>query len=97
MSPYGPFNDQNQHEPDRYVKDPSKCDYVIDFRGADECRPQPSERYKVIATEPFLDAERTPVPHRWLYVPFWHERAVQAGKVPYREYVLYQKQAYEDE
>jgi alpha-1,2-mannosyltransferase len=80
-----PFNDQNRHEPDRYASlNDGICDYIVDIENGD-C-PQGG---KVIASEPFLDASRTSLLHRILYIPYLHEYAMRTQRgVHYLQYRL---------
>jgi alpha-1,2-mannosyltransferase len=80
-----PFNDRNLEQKERYV-DVADCHWIVDLSTGD-CAPASA---RVVATAPFLDAERTPSTlHRTLYLPFWHEKAVKNGQVHYQDYVLY--------
>jgi alpha-1,2-mannosyltransferase len=78
-----PFNDENRQEMERYV-DIKDCTWVIDLEGG-ECTPANS---RTLASAPFLDAERTSTLHRILYLPYFHERAIENGQVHYQNYVL---------
>jgi alpha-1,2-mannosyltransferase len=84
-----PFNDQNRHEPDRYAsfketEGDGICDFIVDIENGD-C-PQGG---KVIASEPFLDASRTSLLHRTLYLPYLHEYAMRTQRgVHYLQYRL---------
>jgi alpha-1,2-mannosyltransferase len=77
-----PFNDQNRHEPDRYMTSLDGCDYIVDIENGD------CPMGQVIASEPFLDARRTSLLHRTLYIPYFHEAAVQQQRVHYLQYRL---------
>jgi alpha-1,2-mannosyltransferase len=77
-----PFNDQNRHEPDRYLTSLDGCDYIVDIENGD------CPMGEVIASEPFLDASRTGLLHRTLYIPYFHEAAVQQQRVHYLQYRL---------
>ena len=82
-----PFNDLNQDEPTRYseMKD---CAFVIDLQESTDC--QVPDSAQVIATAPFLDADKTTSTlHRTLYIPRLHEKAITEGTVHYQNYVLY--------
>lgn len=78
-----PFNDENRQEMERYV-DMADCTWVIDLE-AGECTPENS---RILASAPFLDAEKTSALHRILYLPYFHERAMAKGQVHYQDYVL---------
>jgi alpha-1,2-mannosyltransferase len=78
-----PFNDENRQEMERYV-DMADCTWIIDLQGG-ECTPENS---RVLASAPFLDAEKTSALHRILYLPYLHERAMAKGQVHYQDYVL---------
>ena len=78
-----PFNDENRQEMERYV-DMADCTWIIDLEGG-ECTPENS---RVLASAPFLDAEKTSALHRILYLPYFHERAMVKGQVHYQDYVL---------
>jgi len=90
-----PFNDRNREEKERYVSDVRDCQYMIDLASGDCASHFVSDddsaaRLEVVAAEPFLHAaQTTSTLHRTLYVPFWHERAVEQGRVVYDNYVLY--------
>jgi len=82
-----PFNDRNRDEPTRYsaLED---CAYVIDLLESTDC--QVPDSAKLIATAPFLDAEKTSSTlHRTLYIPRKHEKAISEGIVHYQQYALY--------
>jgi alpha-1,2-mannosyltransferase len=82
-----PFNDRNQHQPERYSK-LEDCAYVIDLEHSSDCQVPPSA--KVMATVPFLDADKTTSTlHRTLYIPGLHEKEVAKGRIHYQNYVLY--------
>jgi len=82
-----PFNDQNEGLRERYSK-MEDCSYVIDLEMSMDC--QAPSRAKVIATAPFLDAEKTTSTlHRTLYIPVLHEKAITEGTVFYQNYILY--------
>jgi alpha-1,2-mannosyltransferase len=112
-----PFNDQNRHQPERYVSNYQQdCLWIVDLqddhesddndhdstdssdgenlcqsltRGHDDASPS---AFELIASVPFLDASRTVSSiHRVLYIPYFHERAVERGQVSYQRYVLYKK------
>lgn len=78
-----PFNDKNQHQPERYA-DVSECDFVVDLSDGD------CPRGEVVASAPFLDGSRTSTLHRTLYIPYLHQSAMtgKEPKVYYQEYLL---------
>jgi alpha-1,2-mannosyltransferase len=78
-----PFNDENRQEMERYV-DMADCTWIIDLEGG-ECTPDNS---RILASAPFLDADKTSALHRILYLPYFHERAMEKGQVHYQDYVL---------
>jgi alpha-1,2-mannosyltransferase len=78
-----PFNDENRQEMERYV-DMADCTWIIDLEGG-ECTPENS---RILASAPFLDADKTSTLHRILYLPYFHERAMAKGQVHYQDYVL---------
>jgi alpha-1,2-mannosyltransferase len=83
------FNNQNREEPDRYV-DLDDCDYLIDLFASENCRENDSQ-WHPLRIEAFLDADRTSVIHRILYIPYWHESADLHGGVEYVDYALFEK------
>jgi len=88
-----PFNDRNRHEPDRYVQ-PKDCNWIVDLDSSHDAGCNPAARshddWKVVAQYPFLDSERTSTLHRTLYIPYWHEHAIEKGEVKYHQYTLYE-------
>eukprot|EP00947_MAST-08B_sp_MAST-8B-sp1_P004374 g4374.t1 len=78
------FNDANKEEPSRYVA-LDTCDYVVDLElpGQDEpvLDQQDPDRWKLVASAPFLDAERSHRLFRAFYVP-----RLGASKVAYGRY-----------
>ena len=84
------FNDQNKPEPGSYISTIDDCDYLIDLWDSTDCRENDSE-WKPVVLNSFLDAERTAVLHRALYIPFLHEQEDRRGGVEYTDYVLYQR------
>ena len=81
-----PFNNQNLEQPERYVN-LEDCRWVIDLEESG-CIPHDDSSKIIIAQAPFLDAAGTSTVHRILYIPFWHERAMESGKVHYHNYLL---------
>ncbi|CAB9499947.1 Alpha-1,2-mannosyltransferase ALG9 [Seminavis robusta] len=74
-----PFNDQNEHVPERYSQ-LQDCSYVIDLETSSDCRVPASAT--LVAKVPFLDADKTTSTlHRTLYIPGWHETGRQESTV----------------
>ncbi len=83
----GHFNDMNQEETDRYV-DISQCSYVIgllDDSDLSNYMKIDDRQWTEIATYKFLDADKTSLLHRVLYLPF-------KRKATYQSYVLFKSQ-----
>lgn len=94
----GNFNDQNLEEADRYVSSIDACSFVVELVSSSssdaeqEClhfMGESSGTWSKVAERPYLDAALTSILHRILYVPYIHQRAIEAGSVQYNSYVLY--------
>lgn len=100
----GRFNDRNVEEMDRYI-DISMCSYVIElvpmnFRSDDAHDIPEGVRYmdsdksggswEVLASRQFLDAEKTPMLHRILYIPSFGSM-VHDDVVAYKRYNVYER------
>eukprot|EP00934_Nitzschia_sp_Nitz4_P000889 Nitzschia sp. Nitz4//scaffold291_size36643//2695//4605//NITZ4_007758-RA/size36643-processed-gene-0.24-mRNA-1//-1//CDS//3329546112//889//frame0 len=88
------FNDQNKPEANS-LTDIEECDFLIDLLSAGDCRDNDS-LWEPIAQVPFLDADRTSLLHRTLYLPGLHEeelhKKVEEGReIFYDDYVLFQR------
>lgn len=97
-----PFNDVNHEETSRYIPEIASCDFVIELllestdnrEEADAIMHMKAdgrqENWKVVASYPFLDAERTGTLGRILYVPSWLLRRTET-KIAYGKYTLFEQ------
>jgi alpha-1,2-mannosyltransferase len=87
-----PFRSDNQMNLERFVA-LEGCDWVVELKGGSgDCNvtlPGDDDDAAVAFTHPFLNAAATSTLHRVLYVPGWHEAAIQKGSVQYHDYVVY--------
>ena len=72
------------------LENQSDCDYIIDIWDSQDCRENDSEWIPLVRGA-FLDAERTSILHRVLYIPRLHEQAETQGEVRYDDYVLFKR------
>ncbi|CAI5477680.1 unnamed protein product [Closterium sp. Yama58-4] len=90
----GYFNDRNQATPEQFL-DESLCDYLVELdnsrhvsmtgergsilEGADALRGHDEEEWEVLASLPFVDAQRSPALYRAFFIPGLSERLVKYG------------------
>lgn len=91
----GDFNDKNKEEKDRYVS-VEHCAFIVELDQGDdpECLRyihENKQNWNKIAQVSYLDAAKTSMLHRILYLPGLHEKAVSNGSVQYNDYVVYKQ------
>ncbi|CAI5502779.1 unnamed protein product [Closterium sp. Naga37s-1] len=88
------FNDRNQATPEQFL-DESLCDYLVELdnsrhvsmtgergsilEGADALRGHDEDEWEVLASLPFVDAQRSPALYRAFFIPGLSERLVKYG------------------
>jgi alpha-1,2-mannosyltransferase len=92
----GKFNDINAVERDRFVNI-SDCSFIIDLVGKDESKDRRESKsvlalmksnenkWQAVTSFPFLNSFTTSMPHRLIYIPFFHR-----GK--YKQYTLFERE-----
>lgn len=77
------FNDKNQEAPSVYF-DINKCHFLIDLDLGRETKLEPiyakkRDRWKVVKSVPFLNAEKSNSFFRAFYIPFLSDKYIQTG------------------
>lgn len=80
---HGHFNDENREEPSLYF-DVSKCHFLLDLDVGRESELEPvyarkRDKWKVVKSLPFLDAEKSSSLFRSFYIPFLSDKYVRYG------------------
>ena len=68
------FNDRNVADPRQYLADSRTCDFFVDWEGGGgetggRAGGRPPGEWRLLASRPFLDAARSPLPGRALWLP----------------------------
>jgi alpha-1,2-mannosyltransferase len=92
------FNDRNLPETGSYTS-LENCDFLVELSTSlHSCTEQGNSsnidiiKWQPIVRVPFFDSETTTSTlHRILYIPHFHESAIQSGEVQFSDFVLYAK------